>query len=218
MLEESGRNILGSIIYFVNPRFKRYSCNIWLNVWENYDKQVIHDNIILKLSEYMSSFRRTDYLPKSDFIAIIENIDGVDSVNLEFVSEDIEQELNILLNKGEGISLKPENTLDFWAYLNNAIENNLILSSDDKIKKIMSYTEFRTFVSKHLDMNGDIVLDRNDIPLLRGGWRDRNNKYYNDTINDNKISSVNIYYTRENNKSIGGVYNKLNVNNIRNEL
>lgn len=216
MLEESGKKILGSIIYFINPRFKRYTCNIWLNVWENYDKQVIHDNIILKLSEYMSSFRRTDFLPKSDIIAIIENVDGVDSVNLEFVSEDIENELEILLNKREGYSLISEHAVELWQYYIQAENDGLILTTDDKIKKIMTYPEFREFVFKHIDMNGDIVLDKNDIPLLRGGWRDRNNKYYNDIIDNSKIGSVNIYYTRENTKNIGGVYNKLNVNNIRN--
>lgn len=218
MLEESGKKVLGSIIYFVNPNFKRYVCNIWLNVWENYDKQIIHENIILKISEYMSSFRRNDFLPKSDLIAIIENVDGVDSVNLEFVSEEIETELEILLNKREGNSLKPENTENLWDYLNQAQTDGVTLSNDDKIKKIMSYPEFRTFVFKHIDMNGDIVLDKNDIPLLRGGWRDRNNKYYNDMIDDNKISSINIYFTRENSKNSNGLYNKMNVNNLRNDV
>ena len=90
MLEESGRKILGSIISFVDPNFKRYSCNIWLNVWENFDKSVIRENIVNKLSEFMASFKRLDFLPKSDLIAIIENIEGVDSLNLEFVSEDVE--------------------------------------------------------------------------------------------------------------------------------
>ena len=51
-----------------------------------------------------------------------------------------------------------------------------------------------TFVPEQsgLDEFGDIKIRFNEMPLIRGGWYDRNNNYYEDTIDDSLLSSVNI--------------------------
>ena len=43
-----------------------------------------------------------------------------------------------------------------------------------------------------LDELGDIVLDRNELTLIRGGWTDSNGIYYNDGIYSDRPCSVNI--------------------------
>jgi hypothetical protein len=43
-----------------------------------------------------------------------------------------------------------------------------------------------------LDNFGDIVLEKNEIPLISGGWSDRNGTYYDTGSNLNKLSSINI--------------------------
>jgi hypothetical protein len=39
---------------------------------------------------------------------------------------------------------------------------------------------------------GDILFDPQEIPIIRGGWYDRNNVYYSDDINDKGLKSINI--------------------------
>ena len=39
---------------------------------------------------------------------------------------------------------------------------------------------------------GDILFEPNEIPIIRGGWYDRNTVYYSDDIEDKGLKSVNI--------------------------
>ena len=39
---------------------------------------------------------------------------------------------------------------------------------------------------------GDIIFEPNEIPIVRGGWFDRNNVFYSDDIDGNGLKSVNI--------------------------
>jgi hypothetical protein len=39
---------------------------------------------------------------------------------------------------------------------------------------------------------GDIIFEPSEIPVIRGGWYDRNNIYYSDNINEPGLKSLNI--------------------------
>ena len=39
---------------------------------------------------------------------------------------------------------------------------------------------------------GDILFDPNEIPLIRGGWKDRNGNMYSDAIDNLGLKSVNM--------------------------
>ena len=39
---------------------------------------------------------------------------------------------------------------------------------------------------------GDILFDPNEIPLIRGGWKDRNGNMYSDAIDSLGLKSVNM--------------------------
>jgi hypothetical protein len=41
---------------------------------------------------------------------------------------------------------------------------------------------------------GDIIFKANEIPLIRGGWRDRNDIYFSDDIDGSGLKSVNVIY------------------------
>jgi hypothetical protein len=43
-----------------------------------------------------------------------------------------------------------------------------------------------------LDELGDIIYDKNELVLMRGGFMDRNGVYFNDGVDATKPSSVNI--------------------------
>jgi len=197
MIEESRQKMFTTIIKFVDPQFKKYVINIFVNIWKNYSKDAIYEDIITKLSDYFLGFTRTDFLPKSDLIALIESVDGVDSVNLYFISEDIENAIILHINGNDNI-ISSSNILTtaekdavkaYWKTTDNL---------NDRTDFLFKQLSFINFVKKHIDETGDIVISKNEIPIIRGGFKDRNNRFYEDEIDQNKLSSVNINFMKEN--------------------
>jgi hypothetical protein len=90
LIEESGQKILTTVIKIVDPIVKKYVLNVNVRVYDGYSKDVIRQSIVSKCSDYFLKNRRRDKIPKSDLVAIIESVEGVDSVNLWFVSEENE--------------------------------------------------------------------------------------------------------------------------------
>lgn len=90
VIEDSGSKIVTTVVKILQPVIKRYVINISLGIFEGYSSDDIKNTIIDKLSQYFLKLRRRDLIPASDLIAIIENINGVDAVNLSFVSEENE--------------------------------------------------------------------------------------------------------------------------------
>jgi len=222
MIEESGQKILGTIFYFEQPKFKKYAINVNLIVWNGYDKEVIRNEVINKLSEYFLNFKRKDMLPKSDLIAIIEAIDGVDSVNLFFISEEIERELAILLNY-ETIDASTIITQTDAGILKKLYEDESIklnkpisdLTVEEKIKNILTLSSVKNYIGKHIDINGDIIFEKGHIPVIRGSWANRSGKMYYDTLNKEKLCSLNINFIKETNIDNFSKINKANINILR---
>lgn len=90
VIEESGQKILTTIVKIVDPIIKRYNVNINVRSFEGYSKDIIRQQIISKCSDYFLKNRRRDKIPTSDLVAIIESVEGVDSVNVWFMSEENE--------------------------------------------------------------------------------------------------------------------------------
>jgi len=90
LIEQSGQKIVSTVLKIVDPIIKKYIININVTAFEGYSKDAIRQEIISKCSDYFLKNRRRDRIPKSDLIGIIETIQGVDSVNLWFVSEENE--------------------------------------------------------------------------------------------------------------------------------
>jgi len=90
LIEESGQKILTTVVKIVDPIVKKYVVNISVRTYEGYSKDVIRQTIVSKCSDYFLKNRRRDKIPKSDLVAIIESVDGVDSVNVWFVCEENE--------------------------------------------------------------------------------------------------------------------------------
>ena len=149
LIEKSGMKVLNVVNKILKPKIRQYALNVSLRVFSGYSEDLIRSQIISKVSDYLLHNQRRDRLPKSDIIAIIEAIDGVDSVNVWFTSEDYE------------------------AYMKKDYLNGRPLNE--------CFDEF-----------GDIVLQKDEIALIRGGWYDRNGTYIYDTIDYSKPCSCNI--------------------------
>ena len=146
LIEDSGSKIVTTVVKIVKPVNRRYVINISLIVFEGYSQDMIKNTIISRLSDYFLSLRRRDIVPQSDLVRLIENVDGVDTVNVNFISEDNE------------VSKK-------------ANPSAATIGLDDL---------------------GNITIARNEFPLIRGGWTDRNGVFYTDGIYSDKPCSVNI--------------------------
>jgi hypothetical protein len=90
LIEDSGRMIATTVVKIIDPEIKRFVGNVSISIFEGYDPEVIKDKIRNSVSEYMLNLKRRDRIPKSDIIALIEGIDGVDSVSFYFVGQENE--------------------------------------------------------------------------------------------------------------------------------
>lgn len=84
MIEESGRMMIGTELEIINPFIKRFTLHVFIDWFKGYSKELIRTEILNSLSTYFINYTRRDRIPKSDLIAIIEGINGVDSVNVFF--------------------------------------------------------------------------------------------------------------------------------------
>ena len=223
VIEESGQKVLGTTVHFLDPIFKRYAINIQITAWSGYNKDTIRENIISKMSEYFLNFKRKDLMPKSDLIAIIESVEGVDSVSVYFVSKLVEAELALLLNpdtvtNSSGILRPSEGELLIANYTKAAVSADkpvTELTNNEKLKILLELDSVKTFINKHLDSNGDIIINKGEIPLIRGGWKDRFSKTYFDLVDKEKNCAINVNFIKETEKDIYSDINKSNVNNLR---
>lgn len=87
VIEESGQKIVTTEVKILEPKISRYVINILITIFEGYDPDNLKSQIVDSLSSYFIGIRRRDKIPRSDLIAIIEAITGVDSVTIFFVSE-----------------------------------------------------------------------------------------------------------------------------------
>jgi hypothetical protein len=149
LIQNTGSQIVSTVVSIVNPTLLYYIMNVSLVTFDGYDKNTISSSIVNAVSNYFLTNTRRDRIPKSDLIAVIENIEGVDSVNISFISKANED-----------------------AIINGTQGGKLI----------------------GLDSFGDIVLNKEDLPLIRGGWTDSNGIYYVDGISNTNPCSLNINF------------------------
>ena len=89
-IENSGRMLIGTEIEIVDPEVKYFIIHVILRYFSNVDRASISSNIRSLLHKYFLNINRSDIIPKSDLIALIEGIEGVDTCDVFFMSRDNE--------------------------------------------------------------------------------------------------------------------------------
>ena len=69
---------------------KYFTINIIIRYFENVDRSSISSNIRSLLNKYFLNINRSDIIPKSDLISLVESIEGVDTCDVFFVNKDNE--------------------------------------------------------------------------------------------------------------------------------
>lgn len=86
-IEKSGTKMISSDLQIVDPTITRYILNVSIISYDDTSVDIIKSDIADAVGEYFIKLKRHDRVPKSDLITVIEAINGVDSVNVNILSE-----------------------------------------------------------------------------------------------------------------------------------
>ena len=170
----TGGNIQLTRRYTINsPVLSYYVMNIFIITYSDAQDDSVNSSIYDVVSEYFLNLNKFDRIPKSDIISQISTIKDVHSVDVSFMCK-----------KNEDYHKKAmqddENRRNQYA-TKAALKLERPNPTHDPNSKI------------GIDpLLGDILFDPQEIPIIRGGWYDRNNVYYSDDINDKGLKSINI--------------------------
>lgn len=158
-----------------SPDLSFYVMNVYVISYSDALDESVNAQILEATSEYFLNLSRIDRIPKLDIIRALSSIRDIHSVDVQFVCKNNED-----YHKNAAIDV--QNKLNKY---NSSYQNDISIS---KVNPEYVPTE-----TKGLDpVLGDIIFEPNEIPIIRGGWFDRNGTYYSDDIDGNGLKSVNI--------------------------
>lgn len=196
-LDDSGQQLISTEVVINDYEIKRYALVITLRWFQKSDKVAIRAKIREKLNAYFLNINRTDFIPKSDIIALIEAIDGVDGVNVYFISEENERAIR------DGYYIKRYDQINPNTHLHETYTKKIMLKEgeDPQIG---------------LDEFGDIKLEDNTIAIIRGGWNDRYGNEYKSEVTDKDLSGLTILFTKETEDSLYNTMQQQKLNKLLN--
>ena len=171
---KTGGNLMLTRRYLISsPALSHYVMNVFIMTWSDAVDENVKSQIIDAVSEYFLDLNKVDRVPKSEIISVLTDISDIHSVDISFVckrNEDYHRQA----------MLDEQNRRSQYA---GAASLNLVRQS----------ATYDPRVTIGLDpVLGDIVFDPSEIPVIRGGFYDRNNVFYSDDIESNGFKAINI--------------------------
>lgn len=157
----------------VAPVLSYYAMNVFIMTYSDAIDDNVNNQIYDSISEYFLNMSRLNRIPKLDLIKELSVIEDIHSVDIQFVCKKNEDyhKFNMIADANRRNQLAAKDSLSlskpFIGY-----DKNKVIGIDPVL--------------------GDILFDSNELPIIRGGWYDRNNIYYSDNLSTNGFSSVNI--------------------------
>jgi hypothetical protein len=156
-----------------SPILSYYVLNVFVIRYSDSNDDSVKAQIIDRVSEYFLNFNRIDRIPKSDIIRSLSQINDIHSVDIQFTSKKNEDYHKNNLNRTQNKVDNSESVLNpSLVQVDPTYQPNLTLGLDPVL--------------------GDIVFEPNEIPIIRGGWYDRNGVYFSTSMNDMSLKSINI--------------------------
>lgn len=166
-------------VKIIDPIISRYVVNIYIRRFNTDFEDNIRNKVISVVSDFFVNNNRYDRIVKSELIKRIkENIPDIDSVNLDFIckkNEDYHRDRNIAVGNSNVTNTNNDTLLQPTAINPDRYDPNKTLGIDA--------------------VQGDIIAEKNEFVVLRGGWYSRQGIYYNDTPQINGLSTINIIWT-----------------------
>lgn len=175
-LKSSGTIQLTKRYRIDSPKLSFYVMNINFISYSDALDVSVSAQILDRISEYFLNLKRIDRIPKLDIIRELSSIQDIHSVEIQFIckkNEDYHAEYARMMettqaNYNSNYGSDPSASRPDPNY-----DANLTLGLDPEL--------------------GDILFDPSEIPVIRGGWSDRNGIMYQDIVDGLGMKSVNIY-------------------------
>jgi hypothetical protein len=84
LIEESGQRVITMDNAILEIKYPMFVLNMSLILWEGTEYETVRQAIIAATGDYFLKNTRRDRIPASDLIKVVEEVEGVDSVNLWF--------------------------------------------------------------------------------------------------------------------------------------
>lgn len=158
-----------------SPNLSYYVMNVFVIPYSDATDDSVNNQIIDKISEYFLDLKRIDRIPKLDIIRELSSINDIHSVDIQFISKKNED-------------YHRENMIN---QINKQSINNSNLTSNISTPK--QNPDYNPREVLGIDpILGDIIFEPDELPIIRGGWYDRNGSFYTDNIDGGGLKSVNI--------------------------
>ncbi|NBP57837.1 hypothetical protein EBU71_15125 [bacterium] len=172
-LRTNGNIMLSRRYQITSPVLSYYIMNVFIITYTDAIDESVNSQIRNVVSEYFLNFTRLDRVPKSDLVAQLSTIHEIHSVDVSFVSKKNEDYHRVELQRQENI------------------RNKFAALSSVKIRKENPNYDPQSTLG--LDpVLGDIIFEPSEIPIIRGGWYDRNTIFYSADIEEAGLKSINI--------------------------
>jgi hypothetical protein len=156
-----------------SPKLSYYILNVFVIRYSDSNDDSVKAQIIDKVSEYFLNFNRIDRIPKSDLIKELSMINDIHSVDIQFISR-----------KNE----------DYHRTNKQRVEEKVRLSESSITPSLVEVDpNYQPNLSLGLDpVLGDIIFEPEEIPIIRGGWYDRNGIFFSNSLDTSALKSINI--------------------------
>ena len=176
-LQSGGNILLSQKLVIDTPILSLYIINVFVITYNDSVMDNVNSEITNALSTYFLSLSSNSAIngriPVSSIVSILSDINDINSVNISFVSKKNEDYHSAVMIADQNRRNQYADPTLLSASRPSLIYNpNMTLGLDGSL--------------------GDILFEANEVPIIRGGWYDRNNNYYADDINSNVLKTVNI--------------------------
>ena len=204
IIEDSGQQMVTSEAVFVQPKAVKYRMDVSIRWFEGFKQEDIFNDIRAAISNYLVNVIRRDKLPKSDIIALIEGIEGVDAVNVQFVSSIEEQARKDGYYTYDQVTVVPstpelegvDGEQKRLVFFKRIVETKKVTLENSEL--IIPVTGDKAIMDWHntigLDKYGDIILDKEEVAIFRGGWEDRDGNLVKDEPAIGEMASLSVYF------------------------
>jgi hypothetical protein len=180
-------------VKIVDPLPQYFRMDIKVRYFEGYHKNNLSSEIRSKVAEYLINITRRDRLPKSDIVAIIEGIEGIDSVNVKFTSEKEETARRLGYYISKTVTVTPSTPL--LEDIGNGKQKMVFFKRNVTTSQV-NFEEGAALPENviNLDSFGDIILEKEEVALFRGGWLDQNGNMVDDSVKTGEKAALSIYF------------------------
>ncbi len=156
-----------------SPQLSYYIMNVFVIRYSDSNDDSVKSQIIDKVSEYFLNFNRIDRIPKSDIIQQLSMINDIHSVDIQFICKKNEDyHKSNITNTQNKVNSSTSAITPSLVPVNPNYTPNFTLGLDPVM--------------------GDIIFEPNEIPIVRGGWYDRNGVFFSSNMDDMSLKSINI--------------------------